>query len=453
MHFLKTTAFAVAIAALGSVDIWAQTPKFFGKPLLQQAEQGKIRCLSSEYEEYLQLRNTSRSSATVFEHWIAPKVNAHNNAVILALNPEETIITIPVVVHIIHNGDAIGVNENITDEQILSQITVLNQDFRRMEGTPGFNTKAVGADVQIQFCLAQTDPNGNLTNGINRVNMGVNFWTELSIEQVIKPQTQWDPNKYFNIWVCNFGGTLSDVLGYAQFPSLAGIDGITEEGSAETDGLIIGYKYFGSEEIYPDGTYEYPYNYGRTTTHEMGHALGLRHTWGDTMGCSGSDYCNDTPATYYANTGCPAGKDSCTSNPGSDMIENYMDYTNDACMNIFTKDQKARMIAVMQNSPRRASLTTSTVCQAPTMNTPDFDSLDKMRIYPNPASSKINIEIPIGILTQSYTIYNSIGQVIVATPTNSNSQLTIDISNYSNGIYFIRIRTNDKEETLRFIKN
>ncbi len=335
----------------------------FGKKKAIQA--GKvIRCATTEYEEYLKTSNPQRLSTQEFEQWLAPQVQLEqakkrNSSKTVQTN---AVITIPVVVHVIHDGEAIGSNENLFTEQINSQIRVLNEDFRRKINTPGFNTNPVGADIEIEFALAKRDPSGILSNGINRVNLGKSSWSLEDIESIVKPQTQWNPEKYLNIWVLNFERT--DLLGFAQFPSSSGLSGLnTSGGAAITDGVVIQYQFFGSKSYFPQGTYGPTYDQGRTTTHEVGHFLGLRHIWGDADeeedGCLVDDFCQDTPNTELENTGCPSNVDTCINSPGADMVENYMDYTNDACMNIFTADQKTRMITVINNSVRRASLKTS----------------------------------------------------------------------------------------------
>ncbi len=330
----------------------------FGKKKI--TKQGSvIRCASTEYEEYLKSKNPNIVSTSEFEQWILPKIALEKKNRMSAAKALKTnaIITIPVVVHVIHNGDDLGINENIFDEQVISQIRVLNEDFRRKSGTPGFNTNPVGADVEIEFALAKRDPSGVLSNGINHVNLGKESWSTTDINDVLKPRTQWNPEKYLNIWIVNFSRT--NLLGYAQFPSTSGLSGLNQnEGTATTDGVVIGYRFFGSSDYFANGTYASNYDKGRTTSHEVGHWLGLRHIWGD-GGCDVDDFCLDTPNAGQENEGCPIDVDSCPTSPGMDMIENYMDYTFDACMNIFTADQKSRMITVMNNSIRRASLKTS----------------------------------------------------------------------------------------------
>lgn len=322
---------------------------------------GHIRCATSEYQDYLRERNPKMESNAQFENWMAQKIE-EQRAIQEVASQSGGIIYIPVVVHVIHNGDAYGVSENITDEQVQSQITVMNQDFRRITGTPGFNSNPVGADTQVEFVLAKVDPNGNPTNGINRVNLCQASWSTTEIDNTVKPTTIWDATQYMNMWSVNFTDT--SLLGYAQFPesTLGGLSTAAQNGT--TDGVVAGYRFFGSSSL-ATGAFQAPYDKGRTMTHEVGHFLGLRHIWGDNNTCpatnvdTNKDFVADTPAASASNFGCPAGTNSCPSNPGNDMIENYMDYTDDTCMNIFTTGQKTRITTVMNNSPRRSSLKTS----------------------------------------------------------------------------------------------
>jgi len=356
---------------------------------------GKIRCATTEYEKYLQESNPKRLNDAQFEAWVAPLVSKYK-AMRSSSKTTGTVITIPVVVHIIHNGQAIGVAPNITDNQVVSQITVLNQDFRRMLGTPGYNTKSVGADTEIQFVLAQQDPNGNPTNGIDRVSLCQPSWSEVDLNTTVKPNTIWDPTMYMNMWCVEF--TDKTLLGYAQYPnasSLPGIDNVN--GASNSDGVVSSYDVFGSKS-FTDGTFllSSPYDEGRTMSHEVGHWLGLRHIWGDAT--CGDDSCADTPKHHDANYGCPTVV-NCDSN-GNEMVENYMDYTNDACMNIFTADQKARMITVMNNSPRRKELKTSTKA------TP-------LSLFANDAEVKLEASCPVSICgavttktTKNIILYN-----------------------------------------------
>ncbi|MFM9826392.1 M43 family zinc metalloprotease [Flavobacterium sp.] len=327
---------------------------------------GVIKCATTENEERLQIKNPSRMNNSQFEKWLTPIIEVQKQKN-LNSRTEATTYTIPVVIHIIHNGDAVNTSishtsENISDAQAASQITVLNQDFRRIANTPGYGTTNYnrGVDCQINFVLAKQDPFGVFTTGIEHLNMLEANWTEAKIEEILKPDTQWDPTQYLNLWTVQFSDT--KLLGYAQFPSNSNLGGLnTNGGNANTDGAVINYITFGSRAE-NDGSFELNknFNLGRTTTHELGHYLGLRHIWGDDNLCTGDnsdsgDYASDTPDSTAPNYSCVVA----TNCIGFDMIENYMDYTNDACMNTFTDGQKTRMTAVMTSSPRRKELPSS----------------------------------------------------------------------------------------------
>ena len=362
----KITLICLFLLSL-SISAQIKKPLQFGKEINTEnrSPSGYIRCASVEYEALLKKNDSKRLSDQEFENWLAPLIEKYKNA---PNYRSETggIITIPVVVHVIHNGDAYGSNENIRDEQIESQITVLNQDFRRLAGTPGFG---IGVDTQIQFALAKVDPSGNPTNGINRVNLcrtdwnaGSNSATLALVNAEIKPITIWNANDYLNMWSVNFGSL--GLLGYAQFPSSSGLGGLDPSGgAANTDGVVSNFGTFGARTIYPAGNYVgTQYDKGRTMTHEVGHWVGLRHLWGD-GDCNFDDFCADTPncnGQFFAGLGVPTGCAGPTQCGFTRQVENYMDYSDDACMSIYTQNQKDRMVTVFNNSPRRQSLKTST---------------------------------------------------------------------------------------------
>jgi len=413
---------------------------------------GVVRCGSFEHNEALRAKGEI-SSNDELEAIIARQIQ--QNKIANGNGKQATVLTIPVVIHIIHNGEAIGTGRNIAEAQALSQITAMNQDFRRITGTPGHNTHADGADTEIQFCLAKKDPNGNATTGITRHNGNKTTWTTTDFD-AYKPSTQWDPTKYMNIWTADLG---TQLLGYAQFPQangvITGMTGGYAGGAANTDGVVMGYNCFGSKAIYAAGTYNGAFDGGRTTTHEVGHWLGLKHITGDSN--CGDDNCADTPTQAAQTQGCPSATTTCNS---LDMIANYMDYTNDSCMNIFTKDQTARMRAILTgNVVNRKSLTTSDVCNSdPTFNLTATNSPVTV-CKPNNAVFNLTFATLNGY--NSNTIFSlSAGLPTNATatfnPTNlsTNGNITLTIGNITNvavGNYTLTVKgdgTVDKTTTV-----
>ncbi|MBK5270270.1 MAG: zinc metalloprotease, partial [Bacteroidia bacterium] len=256
-----------------------------------------------------------------------------------------TIIKIPVVVHILYHNPS----ENVSDAVVMSQINALNRDFRRMAAdtvnTPAV-FKSLAADCEIEFQLAISDPQRRSTTGIIRKYTPTTRW-ESDDKMKFSSETgddAWDSKSYLNIWVCN----LDKVAGYA---SVMG-------GPENRDGVVIGIPVFGTINT-AEG-----FDKGRTAVHEVGHWLNLRHIWGDTN--CGDDFVDDTPKQAGYNLGCPSGiRITCGNDPNGDMYMNYMDFTSDACMNLFTKGQKARMRALFAEDGARNSILSSKGLSAP----------------------------------------------------------------------------------------
>jgi len=301
------------------------------------AQEDLIRCGNSIHQEALKAEfpDFEQNVKAVYD-----KTSAHLSQP--QLKSSGVVYTIPVVVHVVYRTSA----ENISDAQIQSQLDVLNLDYRMMNPDAPGSAHPFGnlaTDAEIEFCLASVDPNGNPTTGITRTQTNKNGFS-VSLDEVKSAsaggKNAWASNRYMNIWVCKLAPTNTGVvLGYATPPN--------SSIPISRDGVVIGYEHFGTV-----GEATYPYNRGRTATHEVGHYLGLRHIWGDDeqspqgIFCSQDDGISDTPFQALPYGGCPNSGFSCNS---TDMYMNYMDYTDDRCMSMFTKEQAMAMRFVIEN--------------------------------------------------------------------------------------------------------
>ena len=343
---------------------------------------------------------------------------------------EAPVIRIPVVVHVVYNTAA----QNISDAQIKSQIAALNRDFRK-QNSDTVNTpdrfKTFAADVAIEFVLATADPMGRATNGIVRKQTSVRGW---QMDDKIKSSKWggadgWNPNSYLNIWVCN----LSQALGYSSLPG----------SEAALDGVVINPTAFGTI-----GT-NAPYNMGRTAVHEVGHWLGLKHIWCDAA--CGDDNVGDTPKQGSYTTGTPTRfRSSCSNAPLGDMYMNYMDFTDDKVMNLFTHGQKDRMRALFNTGGPRHSLLASkgasepwleeAVVSEPVATVPEETVVEKkttLNIYPNPAVSNVTVNVDAEWIGKELQLMNMTGTVVQRIRISSATQ-KINVNGLSSGIYFLQ---------------
>lgn len=392
------------------------------------------RCASAQYIDQQKLVDPS----------FAKRINSIENfirnqklATKIAGEGGSLTITIPVVVHIIYGNPL----QNISDAQVKSQIDALNRDYRR-QNADSINTpsrfKPFAADINIEFALATADPNGRATTGIIRKPTNMRSWSN---DDKIKYSSRggdnaWDSKFYLNIWV----GNLYPALGYSSLPG----------SSADKDGVVISYKAFGTINV------SSPYDMGRTTTHEVGHWLGLKHPWGDTY--CGDDLVDDTPVQGNFTAGCPNNfRSSCNNGTMGDMYMNYMDYTNDACMNLFTKGQKQRMLALFTNGGARNSILSSKGLNVPwTVGAPIVESVvtnTAFKFYPNPTNGELtlNFDMNAGWMGTTLSIVNVHGIVVAKVQINSKTQ-KINVSQLNAGMYFIQGENGAQKIREKFIK-
>jgi len=355
------------------------------------------------------------------------------------------LISIPVVVHVLYATDV----QNISDDQIKSQIESLNKDFSYQNAdrnnAPEVFRK-LGADIRIRFCLAQTDPKGNKTSGIVRKQTStVSFAADDKMKfNGAGGDDAWDSERYLNIWVC---GLSSRSLGYATPPG----------GSADRDGVVIAYDVFGTV-----GNLRKPFDKGRTATHEIGHWLGLKHIWGDTD--CGDDGIDDTPRQKSYNFGCPSFPriTDCSADANGDMFMNFMDFSDDGCMNMFTVGQRQKMRSLFAKGAIRNTFLVSSACTAPvaaegvpaaveipaeTIAAPSF------KIYPSLVNTTLTVEYKSAATLSAKTIniFNVYGAKVYSTVINQVIN-GIPVGHLSSGVYIVQIGEGKTAFVAKFIK-
>lgn len=393
--------------------------------------------------------------------------------------------TIPVIFHIIHDGQPIGTYPNLSQGQINSQILVLNQDFSGNAYNAGnypvnafvnwainqalpsnnldLNGRVKIADFNIQFCLAEKDNQGNVLPepGIDRINFITKGWQNPNafttqatfktyLDNTLKPQSIWDVTKYMNIWITDKSNALANG-GVSSVPPFSGLSGIPNTATDTTDGIWCYAKATGSYMNFPTGHYVSTIVDGRTLTHETGHYLGLRHIWGD--GTCASDYCNDTPPAASDNAGSPVyphNVGSCSSpsnNPDGEMFMNFMDYTKGPSKYMFTPDQMTRAHTAMLNSPFRNQLGTHGLCSTTALGVSIFEYKNIVTISPNPTNAIVNINLANQSLV-GIKIYNLTGDLL-----QEHFSTEFSVENLSSGIYFVTTQTDKSAFINKLIKH
>jgi hypothetical protein len=374
--------------------------------------------------------------------------------------------TIPIVIHLLYNGNteaAIGTKANLHPDQIKAQMEALNEVFAG--NTPGNSSlpsifaNVDANDVGITFCLAKKDKNGNTMAepGVDRLDWKQKGWTDPGsfndyqslvnhFDGTIKPQSIWDPTKYLNVWLGDFNaGT-----GYATFPAASTLTGISGVGTSTTDGVFVSTKIFGCKTKYPSGYYfsggwAGDYIEGDITAHEIGHWLGLKHIWGDAT--CGNDYCNDTPPQENSNqVKCPQHpykNGTCSGNTTGEMFQNYMGYTQDACMCLFTDNQKTRMLTAMANGTYRKLLGTHGLCDIGSSVSNQTDISPTLIVSSSLESGWITLSFN-AVKTDDYTveIKNILGQTLYTDRTiaiDGQYSKQINLSESGSGIYFVEL--------------
>ena len=334
----------------------------------------RVRCYTDEYLQDLRTKNPSVMSNLDFESWLQPLIYQHKKTINAApQNGAPTAYKLPIVFHIIYNGEAIGDTSNVGQDMINEEVLQLNKDYANLSNSQ----YAVAANSGIQFGLAAVDPSGNtlVEPGIDRQNIKTRGWTSYgppfndagsstgNFWTKIKAATIWDPTKYVNVWVADIASGTSGIVGISTFPTSSTLQGLTPATeTVKNAGIVVDFTTIGS--VYSPNTNgnttcgQNVYALGKSATHELGHFFGLRHIWGDggTTGACATDYCNDTPTADVANYGTPTHPKSNVCGTTDEMFEDYMDYSDDHIMSTFTQNQVDRMQTVMKNSPWRKTL-------------------------------------------------------------------------------------------------
>jgi Pregnancy-associated plasma protein-A/Secretion system C-terminal sorting domain len=384
------------------------------------------RCSSSVYQQEELNRNPSLAERiNAIEALIKQQTESRTFS-----RTEAAVIKIPVVVHILYHT----ASEKISDAQVATQIEALNKYFRRRNSdtttTPAY-FRQLAADCEIEFQLAISDSRKRSTSGIIRKYTPITKWKADDLMKFSSSMGDdaWDAKSYLNIWVCS----LDKFAGYATMPG----------GEENKDGVVISNTAFGT------GSNTSGYEMGKTAVHEIGHWLNLKHLWGD-ENC-GDDGVSDTPKQASYTVGCPSTvRITCGNGPYGDMYMNYMDFTRDACINMFTQGQKARMRALFTTGAARSSILLSKGLNPPLIAESPLPEEDpkwlQPKLYPNPATNEITLDLSYDVRWVGKTIFvtNLQGQNVMNVVITSKN-MKIDISRLQAGMYFIAAKKDDGE--------
>jgi hypothetical protein len=360
-----------------------------------------------------------------FASYTLKKKLAYNN---FSQQKMDTVIRIPVVVHVIHRL----ASENISTAQINSQIAVLNKDYRKLNSDTSNATGSSIADVKFQFVLARINPSGSPTTGITRTSTTIdNIGISNKYDSLVPA---WNNERYLNIWVCDVG---QFILGFAYPPNTPGV-------SPQEDGIVIGSEYFGTV-----GSVAAPYDLGRTTTHEVAHYFDLLHIWGSDQSpsCSTDDLISDTPNQDSEVYSCVT-RTSCGS---VDQLSNFLQYVDDACMGNFTLGQKTRMRTALYTQRDSLQYEIGTLVSSIT----DQNIFAKTKLYPNPTKGTVTLEFPSNFEFHETKIqlFDVTGKVINFKTIRATRGLILYINAAPRGVYFLRVEGEKINYTQKLIKH
>ncbi|AEV97203.1 Peptidase M43B pregnancy-associated plasma-A [Niastella koreensis GR20-10] len=393
----------------------------------QERQCGTMQLLEHTFQSNPSLKATFQKQTTGFQRSVNKRI-----ATGTGLRIEGTIVYVPVVFHVVLTNPAV-----ISDAQIVAQLDVLNKDFAGMNkdsvNLPAAFKPLFGKS-QIQFKLAQRTPGNEPASGIVRATAGRSIYSTFDNSlkyTALGGDDAWDADRFLNVWITNLSAGY--VLGYSTLPGAS----IPAE-----EGIVIHYTTLPADSLKP-------YNRGRTLTHEAGHFFYLYHIWGDENGCTGTDFVDDTPNQTTLTSGCPGGAiitDACSPAAPGILYENYMDYTDDACMSLFTRGQVSRMETAL-NDYHPGYYTSHGADPLPNLLSKGF------MVTPNPATNAITIRFyPVPVTLKAISLYTSAGQKIAEQVATGAGSYTFNLNRFASGVYFIQAVFPDKKIMQKVIK-